>query len=173
MHGRVIATVSALALAVPATAGASHSGGVGPKDAFVVGSVRGPVVTPAGTFGSEQHVNARAEGPEVPLLGAPARGWFRTRIDALGFEIRGHVLCINNMGNSSVTRGVITESSLPQIPVGFHTINRRVDNGEGNDPPDELFGMVTPPSGGVDCPHMPFPTLPVEQGNFVVHDAGS
>jgi hypothetical protein len=175
----VLALVSVLLVLVmgifPAGAQASHSNGAGPEEDFVVGSVRGPVVTPAGTFDSEQHVNARAEGPDVPLLGAPAEGWFRTRIDALGFEIRGRVLCINNVGNSSVTHGVITESSLPQIiQVGFGTISRRVDNGEGNDdPPDESFGMVTgpPPSDGPDCPHLLFPTLPVEQGNFVVHDS--
>ena len=177
----IAALVSASALTVPANAAASHSGGAGPKGDFVVGSTRGSVITPFGTFPSEGHVNARAVGPEVPGLGAPAEGWFWTRIQFPEFfadpdtELRGRVQCINAVGNTSVTRGVITESTSSAVPVGTGTIGRSVDNGEGaGAPPDETFGTpAAPPSGGPDCPQVPFPTAPVEQGNVVVHDAGT
>ena len=179
MRGFTIAALVGVAgLAVPIEAAATHSHGAGPKEDFVAGSVRAPTVTPVGTFPSEQHINARAAGPEVPGLGAPAKGWFRVRIDfpfGPEFELRGQVRCINNVGNSSVIRGVITESESPLVPVGLGVTHRYVDNGEGeNAVPDGVFGMVTgPPSGGSDCPHVPFPTLPADQGNVVVHDPES
>jgi hypothetical protein len=171
------ALAGAAALACPATAAASHSNGSGPKEDFVTGSVRAPAVTPFGTFASEQHVNARAAGPEVPGFGAPARGWSWIRLDGPGqpLELRIRVTCINNVGNDSITRGVVVESNLPTVVApGLGATARRVDNGEGqNSPPDEFFGMITgPPSGGADCPLVPFPTLPAEQGNVVVHDGG-
>jgi len=81
-------------------------------------------------------------------------------------ELRIRVTCINNVGNDSVTRGVVVESNLPIVPVGLGATARRVDNGEGQDsPPDQFFGMITGPSGGADCPLVPFPTLPAEQGS--------
>ena len=170
------ALVAVAAGTVPAAAEASHSEGAGPQDDFVVGSIRGPLVTPFGVFPAENHVNARAIGPEVPGLGAPAKGWFWARVEfPLGpAEFRGRVRCINVVGNQSVTRGVVTESEGPGLPVGAGTIARQVDNGEGaGAPPDEFVGVpAAPPSGGSDCPLAPLPTAPVEQGNLVVHDAG-
>jgi len=172
----IAALVSASALAVPAVADATHNNGAGPQEDFVVGSTRGPLVTPFGAFPAENHVNARAIGPEVPGLGAPAEGWFWARVDyPLGpAEFRGRVRCINVVGNQSTTRGVVTQSEGPGLPVGSGTIARHIDNGEGaGAPPDEFVGMPTaPPSGGADCPLAPFPTAPVDQGNLVVHDAG-
>ena len=177
----IAALVGAVAGAVPAAVEASHTDGAGPNEDFVTGSVRGPFATPFGTFAAEYHVNARAAGPEVPGLGAPAKGWFRTRLHlpepftVPETEVRGRVTCINNVGNSSITHGLITESNSPVLPVGSGTTTRHVDNGEGADaPPDMIFGTPSPPpSGAADCPQVPFPTAPVEQGNLVVHDAGS
>jgi hypothetical protein len=159
-------------LAGPAAAPASHSNGGGPADDFVVGSARVPI----GAFPSEQHINARAVGPEVPGFGAPAKGWDWIRLDQPGavLELRLRVTCINTVGNISVTRGVVTESNSPFVPPGTGGMARRVDNGEGdNAPPDESGGVLTaPPSGGADCPQVPLPTAPLEHGNFVVHDGG-
>jgi hypothetical protein len=173
----IAALVGAAAGTVPAAAEASHSNGAGPQQDFVVGSTRGPLLTLFGTFPAENHVNARAIGPQVPGLGAPARGWFWARVEFPGgsAEFGGPVRCINAVGNQSVIRAVVTHSEGPGLPVGSGTIGRYIDNGEGaGAPPDEFVGRPdAPPSGGADCPPDAFPTLPVEQGNLVVHDAGS
>src|SRR5215211_1940702 len=67
-------------------------------------------------------------------------------------------------------RGVVTASDSPFVPVGSGTLGQRVDNGEGaGAPPDESAGILTSPVPG-PCPPPFLATLPVEQGNVVVHD---
>jgi hypothetical protein len=48
-------------------------------------------------------------------------------------------------------------------------IGSQVDNGEGNDPPDQNTGFLTgpPPSS---CPPLNLPAPPVTQGNITIHD---
>jgi hypothetical protein len=169
--------IACLALGLmTATASATHSNGEGPDKDFNTGSVKGPLATPFGTFPSQSHIDA-STGPQGQ--GGTQGHWFTTVFGppVLGGTVTfgGDVLCLVAQSiagtNSAVWRGLVTFSETPLVPPGYGIIARNVDNGEGaNDPPDAGGGALTgfnPPS---TCPAVAIPVLPIEQGNYVVHD---
>jgi hypothetical protein len=154
------------------TAAATHSNGQGPDKDFIAGAAKGPVPTPFGALPAHFHTNAQS----FASGGFPAQGTFFTDIDggALGtVSFSGVVVCINAVGHGANWRGVITDANQPAFtPIGFGVLARWVDNGEGqNDPEDQQVGFLTPPPGATPtCPAIPFSTAPIDSGNLVVHD---
>ena len=85
-------------------------------------------------------------------------------------EVYGRVTCLRVVGNQAVVGAEVTKTSDPAfLPVGFGAVAQYVDNGEpGSADRGSAFATPTPP---VVCPAPAFPTNPVTQGNFIVHDA--
>ncbi len=175
-----------LALAVaPVMAGASHSGGKGPKQDFATGTghrfASGPPSLPAGVESRTiMHVNARS----VPGGGEEARGRFFVKREASALvpsrpdlDFSGRVTCMTVEGNRAVVGGVITRDKLgpvhPLSPLegrgylGVYIDNDQVD-GELADRSNS-FPLPAPP--GRDCPPFTDPTGEFQTGNFIVHDA--
>jgi hypothetical protein len=153
-------------LALPATAAA------GPSKDTVTGSSKVGVFTPFGILPGHLHVNGLSD-PN----GANPRGHFFTDIDAtsIGFgivEFEGNVTCMFTSGNTNNNGGVVTASNSPLVPVGSGVLARVVDNGQGTTAtgPDETTGVQTGPPPST-CSVFPFPTAPIDSGNYTVHDA--
>jgi hypothetical protein len=182
---RLIGSLAVGLLALASMAGvasATHSNGQGPNFDLLSGSARLLLDTPFGTFPSDQHVNAQAH----PRGGTGTIGHFWTNIHAgppafppgTEEDLSGDELCLVAIGNVSLDRGLITDSSGPIPVTGLGVLGIHIDNGEpgkgGKDnPPDEASGALTPPPGPAPVcpPPSPFSTgQPVEQGNFIVHD---
>lgn len=181
IYGLFVVAVLALA-AVPSVAGATHSNGEGPDKDFTNGSAKsvGVFISPFGVFDSQSHINAQARAP----LGGDAQGMFFTNLTAsspnlfpAGTEetLSGEVRCLDAVGNTSVDRGIITESTGPVILTGASVIGKRIDNGEPGHGSDLSGGNLGPPIG----PNPPpgscnaltgIPVSPIDQGNFTVHD---
>ena len=89
-------------------------------------------------------------------------------------DLHGRVTCLTVGGNQAVVGAEVTSSSNPAfVPEGAGLFAQVVDNGEpGTDPaaPDRAFGGAAPTPPAV-CPPPVFPTSPITQGNYVVHDA--
>jgi hypothetical protein len=157
---------------VPGVASATHSNGQGPDKDLIAGAAKGPLPTPFGTFAAHFHANAQS----FASGGTPAQGtWFTDLFDTpIGdVSISGVVVCINAIGNAANWRGVITESSTALAPPGYGVLSRHVDNGEGqNDPEDQATGFLTgPPGPNPTCPATTqLPTQPITSGNLLVHD---
>jgi hypothetical protein len=157
-------------LALPAIAGAA-----GPSQDTLAGAAKYQTTIPGlGTllFPAHEQVNATSD-PN----GANARGHFFAVIDvtAVGLgviEVEGNITCLNVSGNTAIDGGVVTASNSPLVPVGAPTHGKTVDNGQGSTAtaPDEHFGFLgqLPPTV---CNVFPFSTLPIDQGNYTVHDA--
>jgi hypothetical protein len=176
-----------LAMGVLASAAAAtHSNGEGPDKDFADGSAKLPLNTGLfGTFPSQQHINAQST---TPLGGGGATtGMFFTRIFASGpicggpatceEDLQGPVRCLDAVNNQEIDRGLITSASGPIPVLGFGVLGKHIDNGEpGADSasPDLAGGtLFPPPPPNVSCPpgNTPFSlVLPVQQGNFIVHD---
>jgi hypothetical protein len=173
---RKLSASFALGLALLATlavaAGASHSNGAGPGHDFAVGTGQLMLPTAIGPLPSKIHVNAKSDAD-----GSNASGHFTQDIDTGNFlgrvQFSGDVTCLNVTGNHAVISGVITKTTDNSFaPVGAGVIGEGNDNGEGNDPPDELHAIVTV-APSPDCSTSPgFTPTPIDRGNYVVHDAG-
>jgi hypothetical protein len=163
----LLCTGAALALTASA-ANANDGAGDNPAADLVAGTVKVPLATPVGTFPAQMHVNAIGTATE-------ASGDLWVTLDAsdsfLGeIHFSGEVTCVNAIGNVATFRGVVTASDSPFVPVGSGTLGQRVDNGQGEGArPDESAGILTSPVPG-PCPPPSLTTLPVEQGNVLVHD---
>jgi hypothetical protein len=192
---RLLAAVAVLSLlaavAVPTLAPATHSNGPGPKQDLIAGDARGPTPVPCapGTAASHFHANAQA----LDNLTNVARGQFFTDIKfdppCLGFtsaSFSGQVLCLNayqsggdNSANwSGVIQFVLLEpGDVPGIPgilfPGMGVVARHIDNGSPGVGKDRALGFTTP--APVPCTtgllSVPFSTLPITQGNLIVHQA--
>lgn len=180
-------------LAMPNIAWGTHSNGQGPNKDFLSGSAKGPVPTPCGTFPAHFHTNGQSTDPVTNA----ATGHFWTVIDfssagptgCLGFqtaEFSGDVICVNSyLGppgeqNSGNWRGVVNEVSLnpgnvPGVPgvlaPGNTIFSRHVDNGSPGKDSDRAFGFPTTAGfAGGGCPPLNLSTIPIAQGNLLVHD---
>lgn len=176
MRKLLVSLIALLAIALmPGVASATHSNGPGPDKDFVAGAGKGPLPTPLGTFPAQYHANGQSDAGGG---GTPAQGQWFTNIftpappAGLGtVTISGTILCVTATGNNGVWRGVIEDSNTGLAPPGMGIFARWVDNGEGNDPPDQHIGFLTPPPGpNPACPNVTFATNPNLQGNLVVHD---
>ena len=153
--------LGAAAAVVPGAANATHSGGAGPKHDFVAGTGHGAAQN------SDLHVNAKS-GP----TGQGAQGHFFSRFVTLTgreIDIRGRVTCLRVNGNDAVWGGVVEQSRTPVIPEGAGVIGRIFDGGEPGAGRDRrvLIPGGPPPT---QCTDPGFPGLPIDQGNYVVHD---
>jgi hypothetical protein len=126
-----------------------------------------------GPFCALFHTNAKSE-----FDGSNPEGTVFAHITevATGFqaEVYGRVTCLNVVGNQAVVGSEITKTSDPGfLPVGIGALAQYTDNGEpGSNSTTPDRGFATPvPTPPVICPPPGFPTSPVTQGNFVVHDA--
>lgn len=162
----VALTVGLLALAVlPVVAGATHSSGKGPKKDFARGTGHFEGLSPLGQTVITMHVSARS-GPS----GQNPKGRFLVKRD-LPTELRqrGRVTCLNVVGNQAVIGGVIERSRVPD-DIGDGILFQFDDNGNGTVISDRMHG--SPTSTPTVCPPpVPAARLPIQQGNFVVHDA--
>jgi hypothetical protein len=156
------------------TAGATHSNGNGPATDFSVGTGAGVVSTPWGTFVSQTHIQATADGQG----GVGGRFWTRlldTPPDQIGLppsgevQISGVIVCLNVVGNVALSTGRITETNFGFAPLNWTLLLKQVDN--GNAAPDEQGGNLGA-FGRTSCPQaLEAPvTSPLQHGNFVVHD---
>jgi hypothetical protein len=122
--------------------------------------------------------------------GVPAQGQFWTDIDIQPclvpletISFSGTITCVDASpgifgptidGNGATWHGIITQTnfSFPGIiGVGYRVISRHVDNGEGSgDPPDRALGFTLPPGPPPTACPQKFGTIPITQGNLVVHD---
>ena len=187
------------ALAVPSLALATHSNGTGPTQDFISGSGKGVTGgVPPACIPNAAHFEANAQAAfETTGAGPNAQpgGHFFTTIDftsspggtCLGFTsatFDGDIICVNAVvapNSWAVWRGVVQNvllepGDVPGIPgvlfAGDTILARHVDNdGPFGTPgaPDQDIGFRQPP-GQTSCPFIPFATLPVNQGNLVVHD---
>jgi hypothetical protein len=169
--------ITALALlVVPGLAGATHSSGQGPKHDFAVGTGHfegeflPPFPSPPG-LDIQMHVNAKS-GPS----GENATGRFYAhRESPSGLHVHGEVTCLTVLptltGGRAVVGGVITGGREPRAPfVEGAGIKIQVDdNGNGQVIPDRMHG--DPSSAPPDCTPTEPTRLPVEEGNFTVHNA--
>jgi hypothetical protein len=187
------------ALAVPSLALATHSNGQGPADDFISGAAKGVIGgVPSACIPNNGHFEANAKaafettgaGPNTGPGTSQPGSHFYTTIDftqtggCLGFQsiaFDGSVICVNSQVNSGWWRGLIENvlfepGDVPGIPgilfAGDTLLARHIDN-DGPfgavGQPDRDLGFRTPP-GETSCPPIPFSTLPVTQGNLVVHD---
>jgi hypothetical protein len=185
------------ALAVPSLALATHSNGQGPGDDFISGAAKGITAgVPSACIPNNAHFEANAKAAfETTGAGPNAQpgGHFFTTIDfsatggCLGFQTAafdGSIICVNALlapQSNAVWRGVVENvllepGDVPGIPgvlfAGDTILARHVDNdGPFGTPgaPDADIGFRQPP-GQTSCPFIPFATLPITQGNLVVHD---
>ncbi len=150
----------------------SQINGQGPRIDLLVGSARLPIPTPLGTFPGAVSYDAKSDDPILHT----AVGHFRADIftgAAFGtVSFSGDVICLQAVGAVASVQGVVTDSNSVLVPPGLGLLARVVDNGQGaNDPADQEAGFLTPPPGPTpSCPLLPFATVPVTQGNFVVRD---
>jgi hypothetical protein len=155
-------TLAILSLFVAAgSAGATHSGGLGPSQDLTVGSgavVFGPIFV-------ELHVNAKSgasgEDPRGNLV-------FRGNPPPFGaIDIHGRITCLAVLGNQATVGFEVTKSraGFPEGSGGLFSI---LDGGEPGTL-DRFEGFPTGPPPTF-CPLFE-PTRTVTQGNFVVHDA--
>jgi len=163
---RVIASFVGVTACLAMAAGPAAAG---PEEDLVTGTGQGVFATDFGAFSSEAHVNAQG-GP----TDAHGHAWARFFDSPIGdLLIKGSVFCVDAQGNQATVGLLVEQSNAVVVPVGSRVIRKVVDNGAGaNDPPDET-GTTTAFQSPV-CPPAatPIPTGPVEQGNFVVMDAG-
>ena len=176
--GSLAAGILVLGLFAP-SAFATHSNGQGPDKDFLNGTSKNLVDIPpqlgGGTRESHQHINAQADATGA---GNADGHFFLTVFDfpIAGFtaHVTGPVLCLDVVLNEAIDRSVIETSDPPGFE-GFGLLGKRIDNGEPGHgpPPDQAGGTLTPaPGPNPLCPpgNAPFPTQPVEQGNYVAHD---
>jgi hypothetical protein len=176
--GLAVALLAFFAMA--SVASATHSNGEGPDKDFHTGSVKGQVSTPFGVFPSQNHVNAQTDphGGTQVAVGHWFTRIFNTTNPALPsqVDIGGQVLCLNVTtalgSNDAIWRGRIDESTTPLAPIGYSVLSRNVDNGEGqNDPEDTGNGILQPPQpANPVCPVIPLQQHVITQGNWVAHD---
>jgi hypothetical protein len=177
-------------LAVPSLALATHSNGPGPAQDFISGAGKGPVAIPCppGTAAGHFHANGQAEDNVTNV----ARGQFFTTLTfdppCLGFtsaSFDGTLQCLNAYqhpieGNSANWSAVIenvllSPGDVPGIPgilfAGMGVVSRHIDNGEPGVGKDRDLGFAT--AAPVSCTNPllfnPFATLPITQGNLIVH----
>jgi hypothetical protein len=85
-------------------------------------------------------------------------------------QIRGHVKCLTVQGNRAAARGPVQDSNDPAIPVGSPYQIQVTDNGKPGrfrDTNLNFFGFGPDDKG---CPIIPATEVPIEEGDFVVHD---
>jgi hypothetical protein len=175
--GRLLGVVVVVALATLAFAGvasATHteSSSPAPYQDSVWGS--GEFCIGAGTICGLFHTNAKSE-----FDGSSPQGTAFAHVTVVATgdreEVYGRVTCLRVVGNRAVVGVEVTKTSNPLfLPVGFGVVAQYDDNGEpGSDPatPDRAFAAPVGPTPPVVCPSPVFPTSPITQGNFVVHDA--
>jgi hypothetical protein len=154
--------LAAATLAVAATPGiavATHSSGDDPNHDQVDGT--GRLGAP---FFTQVHVNATS-GPS----GEDAQGQYYIDKDVFGRDFRGRVTCLTVIGNLAVVGAVIERSDFSTLfPVGYFVRIVVHDLGEPGDVDGINFSEANPLP--VSCV-FPFATLPMQQGNFIVHDA--
>jgi hypothetical protein len=145
-------------------ASATHSNGAGPKNDFVTGTGQ---FSPE-TVDQQVHVNAKS-GPS----GEDPQGYFfvtGTSDQGQPIDFRVRVTCLFVNGNIATVGGEIERSRTSAVPVGAGFVLFIRDSGEPGDGDVFAGGDVsTPPE---TCPPL-VPTMPqpINQGNFVVHDA--
>lgn len=151
----------------PVVASATHSNGKGPaKKNFAHGTGHFEGLSPLGQTDVTMHVNAKS-GPS----GHHAKGrFFIHRELPSQLDVRGEVTCLKVVGNQAVVGGRIEHSEVPDpaFPEGGGIVIQVDDNGAGS---DRMHGgpASSPPA---TCPDpTPAARLPVQEGNFAVHDA--
>jgi len=163
------ASITAMAAAAFAgVAGASHSEGKGPMSQdFAVGTVKLSEAFGGGTFHFDAHSGPNGENP---------RGHYYAR-DALGpleVSFRARVECMRTFRDGDATVSIIgtrvtRRESDTAPPEGSAVLFRVVDRGEPGAGRDEFNGRPTPDPQ--DCKTQDVPSVPIDSGNWVIHDA--
>ena len=89
--------------------------------------------------------------------------------------IKGLVFCVNASGNEAIVGIIVEESNTSFVPPGSAVLRKVIDNGQGShDPPDQTGTiLVLSAPAELSQSYVTFiATGPVDQGNFVVTDAG-
>lgn len=179
-------------LVVPGMALATHSNGQGPAQDFISGAAKGPVPVPPPNNFAPGHFHTNAQAQDNVTNVATGQFWTVLKFvpPLLGYdqaEFSGDVVCLNayqsGPNNSANWAGRITNVLLSGANVvdnpagipgllapGMGVISRHIDNS----PPtsaDRALGFTTPVP--VPCTHplmfAPFSTIPISQGNLIVH----
>lgn len=183
----VVLTLALMSLAVTAgVALATHSKGKGPKRDFATGTATRTAVL---ANGSDTRVKMGVSARSGPS-GEDARGRFfvkrKTEPAVTGrpdLDFSGRVTCLRVTGNRAIVGGVVTRDKLdlPSNQIeGTGFLGIYVDNDQvGGRPDDESNSTpgLAPPGNtcptSVILPTGTLPTAPFQQGNYVVHDAGT
>lgn len=170
MSRRLTLIMGMLAIAAsPMAAHAGHSSGEGPKKDFArgTGHFEGPNPVSGQPTDLMMHVSAQS-GPS----GENPKGHFFVKREAPSeLRVRGEVTCLKVVGNQAVVGGRIERGQMPDavFPIGGGVLFQFDDSGEARLIPDRMQG--SPTSTPTVCPNpIPAARLPVQQGNFVVHD---
>jgi hypothetical protein len=157
-----LALLASLALAVN-PANTTHSNGQGPQMDLAAGTGQ---LDAAGLALKEAHVNAMSS----PSGGNP-QGHFYLEAANPSFgdlDVRGRVTCLQVIGNRATVGGVIERSKDPSFPTGTGILLWVRDDDEGvGDGVD--YTLVDSPLQ--ECQGFNEPIEPINQGNFLVHDA--
>ncbi len=91
---------------------------------------------------------------------------------AQGVRLHIAIDCLQVTGNMASVSGTVTEVSGPTaVEVGWRSLFRVVDNGEGGKNPPDTISLVFSfaPGANVDChTNFVFPQMPIEGGNIQV-----
>jgi len=172
---RIVWTILIGSVTLALTAGAAsatHSSGQGPKHDFGIGT--GIVLSDF----EEAEIHVNAIGEPTPTGPTGAKGHFFIRHDlppGTPFrDFRGEVTCLSVLGNDARIGGRITHTdpTLPSNPmVGQGVLINISDNGDPRDQPPDAVNYQLVSSPPMSCP-LPFnATAPIDQGNYVVHNA--
>lgn len=156
-----------LLIATPGGAGANHSEGEGPQHDLAAGSGK------IEQFGTFVHVNAQGDP-----AGTDANGTFfvRQTFFRLPLDFSGKVTCLLVTGNQAIVGGEVTKNSpvppggvLPNPAPGTGVLIDLRDNGDAGTPDSVNFTFRPQPP--TVCPPLNSHQFPIDQGNYVVHDA--
>ncbi len=166
---RVAVSIIASALMVVGMNGAAanHSEGRGPAKDLVAGTGK------MARFGTFVHVNAHAD-PDG--MGANGSFFVRQTFFRLPLDFSGRVTCVVVNGIRATIGGEVTHNRpvapggvRPNPAVGSGVLIDVIDN-DDNGVPDSANFTFRPVPPTV-CPTLASHQFPIDQGNFIVHDA--
>ncbi len=150
-------------------AAANHSEGRGPAQDLVAGTGK------MERFGTFVHVNAHADPHGT---GANGSFFVRQTFFRLPLDFSGRVTCLVVNGNRATIGGEVTRNRpvapggvLPNPAVGSGVLIDVVDNDDNGVPDSANFTFR--PAPPTVCPTLNSHQFPIDEGNFIVHDAAS
>jgi hypothetical protein len=180
-------------LVVPGMALATHSNGQGPAQDFISGAAKGPVPVPPPNNFAPGHFHTNAQAQDNLTNVATGQFWTVLTLSPPLFgysqaEFSGDVNCLNatipdglNSANwsATITDVLLSGPNVPDNPAGIPNvlapgmgvISRHIDESPPTEA-DRALGFTQ--SHPLTCMHpllfAAFQTIPITQGNLIVHE---